>query len=144
LYWLLPILANHRSQLEARWLRSLAAGDPAAAYGLAWLGSARAVPELRRQLLGDRAVDPEASWTPWGADAHVGDYRFPHQVAYVLAIEHLTSRPVARAVALSPRERRALRREATPARLDDPRVPPAAQRARARWLLQKLDLSGRA
>src|SRR4051812_2524822 len=50
----LPPPGAKRDELEQLWLSDLAAGNHAAAYGLAWLGSRRALPLLRERLLAER------------------------------------------------------------------------------------------
>jgi hypothetical protein len=100
-----------RGALERRWLADLAKGDHVAAYGLAWLGSKRALPELRHQLLTDRtAAGGPISNADQAADAYADDL-FPHHVAYVLAIKEISGQHLRRALKLSGIERGRLRRE---------------------------------
>ena len=123
--------------VEQRWLADLEAardelpgyGDHIAAYGLGWLRSERALPELRRRLVADRHWE----FLEWGepddpAD-RFGDYQFPHHFAFAGAIEHITERPWREVVKLTGAERRRLR-------LDSRGCDGAFA---AHWLLHELD-----
>ena len=133
----LPVFEADRAAFERRLLADLAAahdglpgyGDHIAAYGLGWLRSERALPELRRRLIADRHWE----FLEWGepddpAD-RFGDYQFPHHFAFAGAIEHITQRPWRDVVKLSGAERRRLR-------LDSRGCTGAFA---ARWLLHELD-----
>ena len=107
----LPVFEANRAALEQRWLAALEAGDLTAAYGLGWLRSERALPELRRRLVADRHWE----FLEWGrpddpAD-RFGDYQFTHHFALAGAIEHITQRPWREVVKLSAAERRRLWRD---------------------------------
>ena len=118
-----------RNALARRWLAELAQGDAVAAYGLAWLRSKDALPQLRRRLLTDKFFYGWETSTPDPPDAVYADDQYPHHQAFIVAIETITGEPLGRAVQLSAAERARLRREAAGCR--DWRV--------ARWLLYKLE-----
>ncbi len=128
----LPSFRAHRAELERRWTASAEAGGHSAAYGLAWLGAVGAVPSLRRTLLADRNFYGWESSDAETPEARMRDDQYPHQMARILAIEHLTKRPIQKAVALTPDERALLVAEAFA-----PGEPGEAQDV-ARWLLSKL------
>jgi hypothetical protein len=118
-----------RGALERRWLAELADGDHVAAYGLAWLGSKAALPELRRQLLTDRYFCGWETSTPDPPDAVYADDQYPHHQAFIVAIEAISGRSLRGALKLSAAERAQLRKDS--AGCDDWRA--------AVWLLHKLD-----
>ena len=124
---------SDRAGLERRWLAELAAGDHVAAYGLAWLASERALPELRRQLLADRYFYGWETSYPDPPDSVYADSQYPHHQAYLAAIEKISwmiaGHPVRHPVKLTRAERAQLRRDA--AGCDDWRA--------AVWLLHELD-----
>ncbi len=125
----LPVFDANRAVLEQRWLAGLEAGDLTAAYGLGWLRSQRALPELRRRLVADRHWE----FLEWGrpddpAD-RFGDYQFPHHLALAGAIEQITGRPWRAVVKLTGAERHRLWQDSRGC--DDAFA--------ARWLLRQLD-----
>ena len=125
----LPIIDANRGMFEHRWIESLGTGDRAAAFGLAYLGSLRALPELRLELLHERHFYGWETSRPNAPDVLYADEQYPRQLALITAIEHISHRSVTSVVRLSPEERRWLRRDAG-----------ACDRgAGARWLLHKLD-----
>jgi hypothetical protein len=107
----------------------LAGGDHVAAYGLAWLSSKGALPELRRRLLTDRNFYGWETSTPDPNDSVYADNQYHHHQAYITAIEAISGRPLRHAVKLTRAERARLRRDA--AGCDEWRA--------AVWLLHKLD-----
>jgi hypothetical protein len=115
--------------LERLWLTMLSSGDHVPAYGLAWLGSRRALPELRRQLLADRYFYGWETSTPDPPDSVYADNQYHHHQAYILAIEAISGRPLRDVVKLTRAERAQLRRDAAGCH---------GWRA-ATWLLHKLD-----
>lgn len=128
----LPAMRAHRDQLVPIWLERLERGEHAPAYALAWAGARDALPVLRRALLEDRHFYGWETRTPCAIEGRMSDDNHPHQVARILAIEHLSGTGVARAVALTPAERAALVREAY-----QPGEPGQASDV-ARWLLLRL------
>lgn len=122
-------LEGDRGALERRWLAELAHGDHVAAYGLAWLGTRRALPQLRRRLLADRTFYGWETSTPDPPSSVYDDSQYHHHQAYIIAIEAISGRPLRDVVKLSRAERAQLRREA--AGCDHWRA--------ATWLLHKLD-----
>jgi hypothetical protein len=128
-----------RSELERRWLADLS--DPVAPFGLAWLGSKRAVPALRDRLLGERSFDRwrtkgvrngKVVWMSGPVDDHYhlfSDDQFPRQRAMIAAIERISGRPLPEVVKLSDAERLRLYRDAEGCQ---------GWRA-ATWLLHRLD-----
>jgi hypothetical protein len=122
-------LAMSRDELESRWLADLALGDHVAAYGLAWLGSRRALPELRRHLLGERSF---YGWETSSIDAPenlYADYQYPRSRAMIVAIEQISGRPLRAVVKLSRAERAQLRRDAAGCLYWRPAI----------WLLNRLE-----
>lgn len=129
-----------RSELERRWLADL--DDPVAPFGLAWLGSKRALPALRDALLAERS---SVGWTAKGVRGGVvrsisappdnpallfSDEEFPRQRALMVAIERISGQYWRDVVAeLSDLERVDLYRDATGC---------YGWRA-ATWLLHKID-----
>jgi hypothetical protein len=111
LRWWFPSMTK-RDDLEGLWLTMLAGGDHVTAYGLAWLDSKRALPELRRQLLADRYFYGWETSTPDPPDNVYADEQYPHHQAYILAIEKISGRPVRDVVMLTHAERAGLRRDA--------------------------------
>jgi hypothetical protein len=125
----LPVIGANRGELEHRWIERLGAGDRDAAFGLAYLGSVRALPELRLELLNERHFYGWESSRPDAPDVLYADEQYPRQLALISAIEHISRRRVTSVVRLSPDERRWLQRDATD----------CERGAAARWLLNKLD-----
>jgi hypothetical protein len=126
----LPVFEANRAVLERRWLAELEGkGDRVAAYGLGWLRSERALPELRRRLIADRHWE-FLEWGPPDDPAdRFGDYQFPNHFAFAGAIEDITQRPWRDVVKLTGAERRRLR-------LDSRGCDGAFA---AHWLLHELD-----
>ncbi len=122
----------HRAELERQWTADVEAGGHSAAYGLAWLGAVGAVPSLRRTLLADRNFYGWESSDAETMEARMRDDQYPHQMARILAIEHLTKRPIQEAVALTIDERALLVAEAFA--LGEP----GEAQDVARWMLWKL------
>jgi hypothetical protein len=92
-----------RSDLERRWLANL--DEPVAPFGLAWLGSERALPGLRDALLAERS---SVGWKAKGIRGGVvvwisappddprdlySDDQFPRHRALIFAIEWISGRP---------------------------------------------------
>ena len=125
----LPVISANRGELEHRWIERLGAGDRDAAFGLAYLGSVRALPELRLELLNERHFYGWESSRPDAPDVLYADEQYPRQLALISAIEHISRRPVTSVVRLSPDERRWLQRDTTH----------CDRGAAARWLLHKLE-----
>lgn len=128
----LPAMRRHRSELVAHWMDSICAGHHTAAYGLAWANVREALPCLRAGLLADRYFYGWESSDAYELAARMRDDQYPRHVARILAIEALSGRPVAEAVALTPDERARLVRE----RSQD--AEPGGAPDVARWLLRKL------
>jgi len=124
----LPPPGAGRAELEQLWLSDLAAGNHAAAYGLAWLGSRRALPLLRERLLADRYFYGWETSSPDDPEILFASDQFPHHQALIQAIERIDGRPLRDAVALTAHERRRLATEAA-----DACSSPAAS-----WLLHEL------
>jgi hypothetical protein len=125
----LPYIKAYRSQLEHRWLEDLEAGGYVAAFGLAYLGSARALPDLRLRLLSERHFYGWESSRPDAPDVLYADEQYPRHLALISAIEHISGQPLSATVSLSRSERRRLLADAS-----DCDSSPAAH-----WLLHKLD-----
>ena len=115
--------------MKQRWIERLTAGERDAAFGLAYLGSVRALPELRLELLKERHFYGWESSRPDAPDVVYADEQYPRQLALISAIERISHRPLTSVVRLSPDERRSLQRDA--AHCD--------RGAAARWLLHKLE-----
>jgi hypothetical protein len=113
----MAVFEANRASLEEWWLADLAVGDVPgrhgdhiAAYGLAWLRSERALPELRRRYVADR----HAEFLAWGEQPDdpedvYATGQFPHHVAFAAAIEHIARRPLRHVVKLSDEDRGQLR-----------------------------------
>jgi hypothetical protein len=125
----LPVIHGNRGMFEHRWIERLGAGDRAAAFGLAYLGSLRALPELRLELLNERHFHGWQTSRPNAPDVLYADEQYPRQLALITAIEHISLRSVTSVVRLSPEERGWLRRDAAD----------CDRGAGARWLLYKLE-----
>jgi hypothetical protein len=117
----LTIIEQNRATAERLWLTALENGDHRAAYGLAWLRSRKALPALRQELLEEFT------------DFHA----FPHQMTLIMAIKHISGRPLRDVVKLTPAERRMLRDLTFIRRSDACLIPP--EREMSRWLLHELD-----
>ena len=83
-----------RSDLERRWLAELSSGDPVAPFGLAWLGSKRALPALRHLLIVVRSCAQWRPTRPDDTDTLFSDDQFPRQRGLIAAIERISGRPV--------------------------------------------------
>jgi hypothetical protein len=122
-------LGVSRSELERRWLAEISTGDPVAPFGLAWLGTTRALPALRNALVASRAQTLWHPTTPDDPEILFADDEFPRQRALIAAIERISGRPLLETVKLSRGERAKLSGDAE--RCDGGRA--------ATWLLHKLD-----
>jgi len=118
-----------RTALERRWLTELANGDHVAAYGLAWLGSRRALPELRRRLLADGYFYGWETLSANEPEILYADGQYPHHQAMIAAIEHISGQPLRATVKLSPAERERLRAGAARCNTWQTEI----------WLLHRLD-----
>ena len=123
------LVGENRRALERRWLADLADGDHAAAYGLAWLGTRRALPVLRQRLLSERYFYGWETSTPDDPATLFANEQYPRHQALILAIERIDGRPLRSAVKLTPDERQRL--------LDDAARCNGAEAAH--WLLHLLD-----
>jgi hypothetical protein len=128
----LSAIRRHRSELVAHWMDAICAGHHTAAYGLAWANVREALPCLREALLADRYFYGWESSDAHELAARMRDDQYPRHMARILAIERLSGRPVAEAVALTPDERARLVRESS----QD--AEPGGAPDVARWLLGKL------
>lgn len=128
----LPWLEAHRDEVEAHWLGALERSH-AYAYGLAWLRSEPALPLLRARLLADRYFYGWESDHPEDLEVRLRDDQYPHHLAYILAIERISGRELADAVALTAEERDRLIAETLRQPADT-----EADADVARWLLLKL------
>jgi len=126
----LPWLLEHRQALEEQWLAALKTAHYPA-YGLAWLRSERALPTLRARLLADRYFYGWETSRPDDPDVLLADEQYTHHLAYAAAIEHISGKELAEAVALTQEERDRLFAEAQ-------RRTPQEHGWAARWLLQRL------
>jgi hypothetical protein len=124
----LPVIEANRRMFEHLWIESLARGDRAAAFGLAYLDSRRALPHLRLELLNERYFYGWESSRPDAPDVLYADEQYPRHLALISAIEHISRRPFTSFVRLSPEELSWLRRDAAD----------CDRGAAARWLLHKL------
>lgn len=133
-------LARERTAVEDRLMAALAPNSEGyyakygAAYLLADLKCRRALPVLRQALLKDRYFygweGPDYSTT----EAYADDTQYSHHLAYITAIERISGKPIAAAVALTDAERRALEAEAARAKPTPEDTAPWV----AKWLLAKL------
>jgi hypothetical protein len=125
----LPMLRAQRDAFERLWLSDLAGGNHTAAYGLALLGSRRALPVLRARLLAERYF---YGWETSSLDDPkilFADEQFPRHLALIHAIEWIDGRPLRSVVKLSDDERHQLARDAAV----------VCDGQAATWLLHKLD-----
>jgi beta-lactamase regulating signal transducer with metallopeptidase domain/multidrug resistance efflux pump len=131
-------LGERRAAVEEYLLQVLTRGGGAGAgLLLADLDCRRALPLLRKALLADRYF---YGWerTRRAAADYLQNDEFPQHVGYIIAMERLTGKPLAQAVALTDAERQALETEAATATIGGDTAPWVA-----RWLLAQLD-AGRA
>lgn len=128
----LPRFVAHREALVRHWLAALERGNHTAAYGLAWARHRAGLPALRKSLLSDRYFYGWESDDANTLEARMRDDQYPHHLAFISAIEHISGKPLAEAVALQPTERAALLAEAR-----QPGDEGGPQDV-ARWLLHKL------
>jgi len=113
-------------------MQALRRGSHVAAYGVAWAGAREAVPLLREGLLRERYFYGWESSDAPSIEARTRDEQYPRHVARILALEHLTGRPIREAVGLTQSERGVLAAEAMRDR------EPGGPGDVARWLLLEL------
>ena len=133
-------LARERTAVEDRLMAALAPNSEGyyakygAAYLLADLKCHRALPVLRQALLKDRYFYGWEGPDYGTAEAYADDTQYSHHLAYIAAIERISGKPIAEAVALTDEERRALEAEAARAKPTTEDTAPWV----AKWLLAKL------
>ena len=125
-----PVLRANRDELERRWLIELeGVGGTVPAYGLVLIGSRRALPLLRHQLLTQDLFDRRGLLGFDDPAVLYADQQFPRGVAYIRAIESIDGRPLRQAVKLTRANRRTLREETSDC------IAPE----NGHWLLHKFD-----
>jgi len=122
-------------QLQPMFLERLREGEHSVAYLLAYLKTQDALPLLKENLLTDRYFywweGPDYS----REESYLRDEQYPHHLAYIAAIEHISGKAIWDAMQLSMQERSALQAESRKASPEGPRF----QHYCARWLLMKLE-----
>jgi hypothetical protein len=125
-----PVLRANRNELEHSWLIDLeGVGTSVSAYGLALIGSRRALPLLRHRLLTDDLFDRRGLKALDDPAVLFADGPFARGIAYVRAIESIGGRPLREAVRPTRAERRTLRQETVD----------CAAPENGHWLLHQLD-----
>jgi hypothetical protein len=128
---------KYTRQMEPILLEKLRKGHHGAAYVLAYLRTNEALPILRERLLQERYFYGYEGWDYSKEESYLSDVQYPRHIAYITAIERISSRTIWEAVKLSDAERTLLQDEAQKAK---PHQPGCERYFAAKWLLIKLTL----
>ena len=126
-------IKRFRSELEPMLLERLRNGDHAAAYMLAFLKSEKALTTLKEKLVNDRYMFRWDYYDFSEEETYMRDEVYPHHVAYIAAIEHITGGPIWMNMPLSAWQRSDLQQDAAKANPQGR----ASQYYVSKWLLEQ-------